>query len=135
MRFLFIQALLLLSLATFAQRPDDCYDDSDTLLIVGGSLINSSNFMFDRAKLLACDTVFVNTAGLTVESFTVSAFALGQKLSVSNTGNVLAEDVLEQLTNKESIFKFFYLKDIILRSADGRRFPPTTRTIKITFTN
>ncbi len=135
MRFIFLQVLIFISLATFAQRPDDCYDDSDTLLIVGGSLINSNNFMFDRTKLLANDTLFVNTPGLTVESFTVSAFALGQKLSETNTGNVLSETVLEQLTNKESIFKFFYVKDIILRGADGRRFSPTTRTIKITFTN
>ena len=135
MRFLFLQALLLLSLATFAQRPDDCYDESDTLLIVGGKLINSGNYMIDRSKLLACDTVFVNRSGMTVESFTVSAFALGQKLSVTNTGNVISEDVLEQLTNNESIFKFFYLKDIILRSADGRKFSPSTRTIKITFSN
>ncbi|MBO7496467.1 MAG: hypothetical protein J6T98_07925 [Salinivirgaceae bacterium] len=135
MRLLFLLVMVLLSLTAAAQRPEECYDDSDTLLIVGGSLINSSNYMIDRSKLLANDTVFVNMPGLTVENFTVSAFALGQKLSVTNAGNVLSEDVLEQLTNKESIFKFFYLKDVILRTADGRKFAPSTKTIKITFTN
>jgi hypothetical protein len=70
-----------------------------------------------------------------VESFVFSAFALGQKVTLTNNGNVLSEEFGEHLLNKESIFKFFYLKDIILRTSDGRRVSPSTRNIKITFTN
>ena len=135
MRFLFLSVLMMLTTVATAQRTERCYDDSDTLLIVGGALINNSNYMIDRTKLQKNDTVFVNISGLTVESFNVSAFTLGQKIAIANTGNVFNDEVMEQLINNESIFKFFYLKDIILRSADGRKFSPSTRTIKITFSN
>ena len=80
MRFIFLPILLLLSLTTFAQRPDECYDDSDTLLIVGGSLINSSNFLFDRAKLLANDTVFVST-----QTGTVYGIATAGNINISGS--------------------------------------------------
>ena len=89
----------------------------------------------DRNMLLKNDTIFVNRSGFNVESFVFSAFSLGQKVTVTNTGNVFTEEVMEHLINKESIFKFFYLKDIILRTSDGRKVSPSTRTIKITFTN
>ena len=135
MRFLFLSVLMMLTTVATAQRTERCYDDSDTLLIVGGALINNSNYMINRTKLQKNDTVFVNISGLTVESFNVSAFTLGQKIAIANTGNVFNDEVMEQLINNESIFKFFYLKDIILRSADGRKFSPSTRTIKITFSN
>ena len=135
MRFLLLSVLMMLTTVATAQRTERCYDDSDTLLIVGGALINNSNYMIDRTKLQKNDTVFVNISGLTVESFNVSAFTLGQKIAIANTGNVFNDEVMEQLINNESIFKFFYLKDIILRSADGRKFSPSTRTIKITFSN
>ena len=135
MRFLLLSVLMVLTTVAAAQRTERCYDDSDTLLIVGGALINNSNYMIDRTKLQKNDTVFVNISGLTVESFNVSAFTLGQKIAIANTGNVFNDEVMEQLINNESIFKFFYLKDIILRSADGRKFSPSTRTIKITFSN
>ena len=135
MRFLLLSVLMMLTIVATAQRTERCYDDSDTLLIVGGALINNSNYMIDRTKLQKNDTVFVNISGLTVESFNVSAFTLGQKIAIANTGNVFNDEVMEQLINNESIFKFFYLKDIILRSADGRKFSPSTRTIKITFSN
>lgn len=135
MRFLLLPVLMMLTTVATAQRTERCYDDSDTLLIVGGALINNSNYMIDRTKLQKNDTVFVNISGLTVESFNVSAFTLGKKIAIANTGNVFNDEVMEQLINNESIFKFFYLKDIILRSADGRKFSPSTRTIKITFSN
>ena len=135
MRFLLLSVLMMLTIVATAQRTERCYDDSDTLLIVGGALINNSNYMIDRTKLQKNDTVFVNISGLTVESFNVIAFTLGQKIAIANTGNVFNDEVMEQLINNESIFKFFYLKDIILRSADGRKFSPSTRTIKITFSN
>ena len=135
MRFLLLSVLMMFTTVAMAQRTERCYDDSDTLLSVGGVLINNSNYMIDRTKLQKNDTVFVNISGLTVESFNVSAFTLGQKIAIANTGNVFNDEVMEQLINNESIFKFFYLKDIILRSADGRKFSPSTRTIKITFSN
>ena len=135
MRFFILSALMLVSTIVAAQRTEHCYDDSDTLLIVGGALINSNNYMIDRTKLQKNDSVFVNRPGFVVESFKVSAFTLGQKVAITNTGNVFNDEVMEQLINNESIFKFFYLKDIILRTNDGRKVSPSTRSIKITFTN
>ena len=133
MRFFILSALMLVSTIVAAQRTEHCYDDSDTLLIVGGALINSNNYMIDRTKLQKNDSVFVNRPGFVVESFKVSAFTLGQKVAITNTGNVFNDEVMEQLINNESIFKFFYLKDIILRTNDGRKVSPSTRSIKITF--
>ena len=135
MRKLIIAFLAVMPLALSAQRVEHCYDDSDTLLVVGGQLVDNDHFMMDRNMLLKNDTIFVNRSGFNVESFVFSAFSLGQKVTVTNTGNVFTEEVMEHLINKESIFKFFYLKDIIFRTSDGRKVSPSTRTIKITFTN
>ena len=135
MRKLIIAFLAVMPLALSAQRVERCYDDSDTLLVVGGQLVDNDHFMMDRNMLLKNDTIFVNRSGFNVESFVFSAFSLGQKVTVTNAGNVFTEEVMEHLINKESIFKFFYLKDIILRTSDGRKVSPSTRTIKITFTN
>lgn len=111
------------------------YTDNDTLLIVGGSLIDSEKFFLERNQLIGNDTVFVNKNGWIVESFSVSAFALGQKINLKNDGNALSDEVKYQLTNKDSNFKFFYIKDVILHTNDGRLAIPSIRTIKITFTN
>lgn len=135
MRQLLIAFWAIIPMFLSAQHTERCYDDSDTLLIVGGKLIDNDHFMMDRNLLLKNDTVFVNRSGFQVESFVVSAFALGQKVAETNQGNVFNDEVMEQLLNKESIFKFFYIKDIILRTSDGRKVSPSTRTIKITFTN
>ena len=135
MRFLFLSVLMFMATVAAAQRTERCYDDSDTLLIVGGQLINSDNYMIDRTRLQKCDSIAVNISGLRVESFNVSAFTLGQKVAITNTGDVFNDEVMASLINNESIFKFFYIKDIILRTSDGRKVSPSTRTIKITFTN
>lgn len=135
MRFLFLSVLMFMATVAAAQRTERCYDDSDTLLIVGGQLINSDNYMIDRTRLQKCDSIAVNISGLRVESFNVSAFTLGQKVAITNSGDVFNDEVMASLINNESIFKFFYIKDIILRTSDGRKVSPSTRTIKITFTN
>lgn len=135
MRLFFSIAIVMLSMALQAQNTERCYTESDTLLIVGGQLIDNDHFMIDRNLLLNNDTIIVNRSGLKVESFVFSAFALGQKVTLTNDGNVLSDEFVEHLLNKESIFKFFYLKDIILRTSDGRKVSPSTRNIKITFTN
>ncbi len=135
MRKLLIVFLAFFPTVLFAQNTERYYDDSDTLLIVGGQIVDSDHFMMDRNLLIKNDTILVNRPGFNVDSFVFSAFALGQKVAVNNQGNVFNDEVIDHLINKESIFKFFYLKDIILRTSDGRMVSPSTRTIKITFTN
>ena len=135
MRKLLIVFLAVFPTVLFAQNTERYYDDSDTLLIVGGQIVDSDHFMMDRNLLIKNDTILVNRPGFNVDSFVFSAFALGQKVAVNNQGNVFNDEVIDHLINKESIFKFFYLKDIILRTSDGRKVSPSTRTIKITFTN
>ncbi len=135
MRKLLIVFLAVFPTVLFAQNIERYYDDSDTLLIVGGQIVDSDHFMMDRNLLIKNDTILVNRPGFNVDSFVFSAFALGQKVAVNNQGNVFNDEVIDHLINKESIFKFFYLKDIILRTSDGRMVSPSTRTIKITFTN
>ena len=135
MRQLLIALFAILPMMLSAQRTERSYGDLDTLLIVGGQLIDNDHFMMDRGLLIKNDTIFVNRLGFQVESFVFSAFALGQKVTITNNGSVFCDEVMEHLLNKESIFKFFYLKDIILRTSDGRKVSPSTQTIKITFTN
>ncbi len=135
MRKLLIVFLAVFPTVLFAQNIERYYDDSDTLLIVGGQIVDSDHFMMDRNLLIKNDTILVNRPGFNVDSFVFSAFALGQKVAVNNQGNVFNDEVIDHLINKESIFKFFYLKDIILRTSDGRKVSPSTRNIKITFTN
>lgn len=134
MRNFFLAAFFLMSFSLCAQN-NRIYTDNDTLLIVGGSLIDSEKFFLERNQLIGNDTVFVNKNGWIVESFSVSAFALGQKINLKNDGNALSDEVKYQLTNKDSNFKFFYIKDVILHTNDGRLAIPSIRTIKITFTN
>ncbi len=134
MRFPSFVALFLLSLPLCAQN-SRVFTSEDTLLIIGGSLIDDEKFIINRNQLVENDSIFVNKNGWLVESFSVSAFALGQKINLKNNGNALSDEVKYHLTNKESIFKFFYLKDIILRTDDGRVASPSIRTVKITFTN
>lgn len=135
MRFYLLFPLVFCVLSAYAQK-DVQYDGSrDTLLVVGGSLIDNDKFLLDRKALLENDTVFVNKEGLEVHSFVFSAFSLGQKVTLKNDGNVISGEVKCQLTNNETNFKFFYLKDIILRDKVGRECSPTSKTLKITFTN
>ncbi len=135
MRWLLYICILMLPMLSAAQSCDVVYNDADTLLYVGGQLINTEKYLLNRDNLRKKDTVLVNKPGMYVEQFTVSAFALGTKITMSNIGNILSDEVLDVLTNNELNFKFFYLKDIILRANDGRRCVPSTRTIKITFSN
>ena len=118
MRKLLIVFLAVFPTVLFAQNTERYYDDSDTLLIVGGQIVDSDHFMMDRNLLIKNDTILVNRPGFNVDSFVFSAFALGQKVAVNNQGNVFNDEVIDHLINKESIFKFFYLKDIILRTSD-----------------
>lgn len=134
MRIFIIAVFFLIPLSLCAQN-DRIYTDDDTLVVVGGSIIDSEKFFLDRNRLIDNDTVFVNKKGWVVESFSVSAFALGQKINLRNNGNALSDEIIFQLTNNESIFKFFYLKDIILRTENGKSVSPSIRNIKITFTN
>lgn len=135
MRWVAILSALLYSSVIVAQNNITYNADTDTLLIINGKVITTSNYLMDRGDLIANDTLFVNKGGLVVEEFVVSSFTLGQKIAAKNQGNVFSEFVLSQLTKNESVFKFFYLKDIILRSTDGRTCQPSSEMIKITFTN
>lgn len=135
MRFCILLLFSISLLPVKAQDEGKSYSEQDTLLVVGGRVLDGEKIFLDRKLFYDNDTLYVNKQGLSVDSFVFSAFALGQKVSIKNNGKVLSDDVKFQLTNKESNFKFFYLKDIILRTADGKTCLPSVKTIKITFTN
>lgn len=136
MHYFLLFLFTLVSLTLRAQPTNVQFDEGkDTLLIVCGTVVTDNGMILNRNLLIENDSILINKSGLSVESFTFSAFSLGQKISLRNQGNVFSDEVKYQLTNKESIFKFFYLKDIILRTDDGLSVPLSNRSIKITFSN
>ncbi len=108
---------------------------SDTLIVLNGKTITEDKIHIQREELNSKDTLKVNQRGLVVEKFTFQALALGQSIELQSESPVLTNEMLKSINNQETKYKFFYLKDIILRTKDGRKVSPTTRTIKIVFIN
>jgi len=112
------------------------YDkQTDTLLIVSGKVLDSDRVQIDRKLFANCDTIMVNVQGMTVEKFTISAISLGQNVEVENVGAIVSDDVRNVVINKTPNYKFVYLKNILLRTRDGRVCEPSSKSIKIVFIN
>lgn len=112
------------------------YDkQTDTLLVVLGKVLDSDRIQMDRKQFANCDTLMVNVKGITIEKFTVSAIGLGQNVEVENVGAVIGDDVRNVVINKNPNYKFIYLKNILLRTLDGKACEPTSKSIKVVFIN
>jgi len=107
----------------------------DTLLIINEKLIDEYKVIMDRQELLKCDTLRVNQKGLWISSFKMSAITLGQDITLSSNLPIISNEMKNDIINGETKYKFIYLKDIILQSHDGRLMTPSTKSIKIIFSN
>lgn len=107
----------------------------DTLLIINGELVKEDKILMLRQDFIKNDTLRVNQKGLQVESFQLQALSLGTNVSLSSNEPLLTEDMINLIINDKIKYKFIYLKNIILRSKDGRALAPTFDSIKVVFTN
>lgn len=130
--FFYFAALHML----MAQNKIENYDSfNDTLIYVCDTLLTSDKIYLNREVLLSCDSLSINQKGLRIVKFTMSAIALGQNASLSASGAQITEAMKDELINEDKNFKFIYIKNIILRSKDGRELHPSTESIKIVFLN
>lgn len=133
---LLIVTLLLFAKPLLAQNKTISYDVyNDTLLILCDSVLNSDKVLLNREFLLTCDSLSLNQKGLYIEKFTMSAIALGQSASFNSKGATFTDNMKNELINEQKNFKFIYIKNIILRSNDGRELHPSTESVKIVFIN
>jgi len=107
----------------------------DTLLVINEKVIDHYKIIMDRQELLKCDTLKVNQKGLWVSSFKMSAITLGQDISRSTNSSVISSEMINEIINGNAKYKFIYLKDIILQSQDGKIYSPSTKCVKIIFSN
>jgi hypothetical protein len=128
--------VLLLFAQSVNSQPTKSYNAfTDTLIILNGKTITEDKILVQREELNIKDTLKVNQRGLVVDGFTFQALALGQSIELQTEGAVLTNEMIKSINNHETKYKFFYLKDIILLTKDGRKVSPTTKTIKIVFIN
>ena len=119
-----------------AQNKVKSYDHyNDTLLVLCDTLFDSDKIHVNREFLLECDSLYLNQKGLMIERFTMSAIALGQNASLVSKGATITEAMKNNLIIEQKNFKFIYIKNIILRTNDGRELHPSTESVKIVFLN
>jgi hypothetical protein len=132
----FILLLFILQEVNGQKSSEKNYDPySDTLLILGEKVIDKEKIMITRETLLNSDTIRINQKGLFIEQFTFYAIALGQTFNLTTNKPLLSDEMRNEIRNNEPNYKIIYLKDIILRSKDGRKVKPSIQTLKITFSN
>ncbi len=128
---LFITLIFFTTEKISAQKTYDIY--SDTLLIINEKPINKDRVLMKRKEMIEADTFKVNQRGLSITGFTMSAITLGRKVELKSNKPFLTAEMKDEILNKQSNFKFIYLKNIILRTKDGRSVGLSTKQIKIIF--
>jgi hypothetical protein len=108
---------------------------TDTLLIINDKVIDQYKVIMNRQELIQADTLKINQKGIWVSSFKMSAITLGQDIILSSNSALFSNEMITEIINGETKYKFIYLKDIILQSKDGRFMSPSTKSIKIIFSN
>jgi hypothetical protein len=107
----------------------------DTLIIIGNQVINKEKILLTREVLLNSDTIRINQKGLTIGQFSFYAIALGKSVNLTSNQPLLTNEMRNEIRNNNPNYKIIYLKDIILRTKDGREVKPSVQTLKIIFLN
>lgn len=120
---------------SFAQE-EKIYDHyNDTLIILDQLVLDTYKVLVKREQVLAVDTLKVNQEGLSVSSFTFSALSLGANVSIASNNGIISEAMKAEIKSGNTHYKFIYIKDIVLKTVDGKTFSPSLKNIKITFSN
>lgn len=132
--------LLFCTLSAFSSRAvaqdENIYDHyKDTLVMLDGMILDTYKVLLHREQVIAVDTLTVNQKGLQVASFSFSALSLGANVTLKSNNGLISDVMKAEIMNEKTLYKFIYLKDIVLKSADGQTFSPTLSNIKITFSN
>jgi len=85
--------------------------------------------------LLEADTFRINQKGLKIVSFTMSAITLGHSIELITEKPILSSAMKDEILNKKHNYKFIYLKNINLQTREGIVISPSTKRIKIIFSN
>ncbi len=124
-----------LSITTYGQQ-EKIYDHhKDTLIVLGDLVLDTYKILVKREQVLAVDTLKVNLEGMTVASFKFSALSLGANVSLGSSNGTITEAMKAEIKSNRIHYKFIYLKDIVLKTEDGRNISPSLESIKITFSN
>ena len=107
----------------------------DTLLIINGKPITTERILMTRQEIMNADTFRINQKGLTIVGFTMTALTLGHSVELTTDKTILSQAMKNEILNKQSNFKFIYIKDINLQAKDGRLVAPSLNEIKIIFSN
>lgn len=140
-RILFTIGFILIALiwtgTSFGQQKDYKEYDVflDTLLLINGKTINTERILMNRKEVVEADTFKINQKGLVLKSFTIQAITLGHSVELTTDKPIFSGAMKNEILNKQSNFKFIYIKDINLQTSDGRTVKPSLEVIKIIFNN
>ncbi len=129
--------LLFFTMAICQENDEKKYNSHyDTLIVINNLLIDSDKVMVTREQILEADTILVNQKGLNVVSFKFNALSLGNNITLQSDGCRITEEMKNLIVkNKDVSYKFFYIKDIVLYSGSNRQSEPSTKTVKVVFSN
>lgn len=108
---------------------------NDTLIILGDKYIDTYKILISRDELLDNDTLKINQKGFKIISFEMKALALGSNITLTSNSNIINKKMKEEIIKGRVKYKFIYLKNIFLQNRSGRKFSPSTKDIKIVFTD
>lgn len=110
------------------------YDvDLDTLVQIGDFVVSSDKIQIKRDQLFLQDSIKVNKIGLRVASFTISAITLGEQLEIKSTSAAITPEMKKIIKGSKPVFKFIYLRDIILFDKFGGKIKPSLKEVRISF--
>jgi hypothetical protein len=107
----------------------------DTLIVINKTEIDRQKVMMPREDILNTDTLKTNQKGIIVTAFSMNAITLGKEITLHSSSGAITKEMQGEILNGEIKYKFIYLKDIILQSQNGQLMSPSTKSIKIIFSN
>ena len=137
-KFKILVLILSFPIAINAQNRDCLFDPAtDTLPVIGSQVLCSEKVVMHRDSLILGDSIKINKKGFELESFEMSSFALGNSFNLSSGSHKLTTGMRKCLkTNageNKVIYKFVYLRNMIIRTPDGRKVSPSIKEIRISF--
>lgn len=132
--FFFIFFVLLSGIGWNGTLKAQNYDvELDTLIQIGDFVINSDKVQIKRDQLFLQDSLKVNKTGLRIASFSISAITLGQKCELNSTSAVITPEMKKTIKGSKPVYKFIYLRNIILFDKFGGEIKPSLKEVRISF--
>lgn len=134
MQKLLLILFVLLNVQLLAQDIEPEFDiEYDTLLIIGTDTIKDFKTYISKDSLLLSNGIQTNIEGLSVASFTLTAFSLGNQLHLTSNSNKFTISMRNAIINTQIKYKFVNIKDIVLTNPKDRCFSPSLQKVKLIF--